>query len=163
MNSNINKNCLLHLNKKCLNRIDKHLTCCIDDINDELEILNLTIDKIHDSINSFNISKETFSRTMFVADILNSQNDCDRQIVFEIKRVSYFLYNAENSESWHDLSISLLKEIFKWFQAKTSGLIFDSTKCNIYLSSLTSDINTVFNLLAPDSTSVPEYIDDIFF
>lgn len=146
---------------ECLNRKNKSLLCCIDDINEEIELITPVLDKIQDSISLNSISKETFSKTMYVADILNSQTACDNKVVSEIKRISYFLYSAEVSDTWTVLSTSLLKEIFKWFKSKTSGISTHLEDCEIYLLSLTADIETILSLLNGKDEAVE--CDDIFF
>lgn len=88
------KKCLSNANSECLNRRNKHRVCCVDDINDEVELLIPTIDQIYDAVQYSTISKDTFSKAMYVSDILNSQSECDIKIVQEIKRASYFFYNS---------------------------------------------------------------------
>lgn len=158
----MNKLCIKNNNKECMDRINKNLECCIDDAQEEYDLLAPVFDIISDDFSSSTINKNTFSKVMYVTTMIGYQNTDDKDIVHEILKGSYFLYSTKDedySEHWNTLSTSFLKEVLKWLEIK----LFKSTiPLDNFLKSIESDVITIINFLDTSKTE-DDFEDCLFF
>ena len=157
----MNKLCIKNNNKKCRVRINKNLECCIDDAQEEYDLLAPVFDIVSDDFSNNTINKNTFSKVMYMTTMLGYQNSEDKDIIYEILKGAYFLYNTKGedySDHWDTLSTSFLKEVLKWLEIK----LFRSTvPLDNFLKSIESDVVTIINFL--DTSKIEDDFEDCLF
>lgn len=149
----------------CKMRQNKNLECCIDDIAEELELLHPAIDNIVTAMTTDSINKLTFSRLMFVSDMINLEDDTDIKIAQIIKEAAYFCYYYSDKESVTPeckmLGNSFINETLKWYNHKMFNAPIENRE--IYLKSLLSDYKTINTMLGNIFGNMSHDCEDIFF
>lgn len=165
MMENKKVSCQKDTNRNCILRLQKSLPCCLDDLNETLEILHPSLDTLNELVEKNKIDKYTFSKLMYLVDMIYLDDDTDIKIFNTIKATAYFCYamfdpSKDNTECII-LGKSFISESIKWISFKLLEVPLGDK--DLYLVSIMADFETIKNIFEPEDNYNDEDIDDIFF
>lgn len=142
-------------------------SCCINEINEEIELVQTIVDIIDDCSVDFKNLKRLSSRLSYAAHTINKNNDYALMEMFPvINRFATLIYEYKD-KIVHDsdirqLAMSFTMELKKWFQQK---FLFSTEILNIEIiqKSILVDINTIEMSLGICMIDFDDDFDDMFF
>ncbi len=165
--------CIRKNDKECMLR-DKVastycINCCLDDIEEEKEVIQSAIDAIDDFFPSETMLRHVATKLSFVANTMNSSKDPElEELLHIIRQLTVILY--EYSEKiLNDADITILVSsyfsiISEWFD-NTFIKEASSMKANNYTDSIRADFQTIEMALGISEVDFDKYddLDDLFF
>lgn len=148
----------------------KHsMMCCLDDIIEEKEVIQSTVDAIEDFFPSSTMLRNVATKLSFVANTMNTTNDKElEELLLVVKQLTFILHEYSqqilNDGDITTLVSSHLSVISEWFK---STFLQESTFYQTlnYNDSIKADLQTIEMALGISEIDFDEYgdLDDLFF
>ena len=165
--------CIKHQNKKCILR-DKVaspycISCCLDDITEEREIIQNTVDALDDFQPNEVMLRHLSTKLSFAANTVNTTKDSElKELLHILKQLAAILHEYSeqilNSKDITMLVVSYLNVIRDWLESSFLSEAV-SSRVNNYTDSIRADFQSIEMALGLGMVDEDIYdnLDDLFF